>query len=93
MSKWLILSGLVLLNLILGTAVYQKIGGERAAFAQIGAQKINIASVAGVQNGQTMIYMLDVGSGRLIAIRVDMANRTTNRVAGRDVAADLRNLR
>jgi hypothetical protein len=93
MSKWLILSGLVLLNLILGTAVYQKIGGERAAFAQIGQQKLNVASVAGVQNGQTMIYMLDISSGGLIAIRVDLANRTANRIASRNVAADLRSLR
>jgi hypothetical protein len=92
MTKWLIISGLVVLNLILGTAVYQKVA-ERKANAQIGAQKLNIASVAGVLNGQTVIYMLDVNSGALVAVRFDANNRQINRIATRNVAADLRAIR
>jgi len=93
MTKWLIISGLAVLNLILGTAVYQKIA-ERTATAQIGGgAKVDIASVAGINNGQTVIYLLDVNSGKLLAYRLDVANRQTQRVGARDVAADLRNLR
>ena len=92
MTKWLIVSGLVLLNLILGTAVYQRVA-ERTAKAQIGAPKMEIASVAGTFNGQTVIYLLDVTSGRLLAYRLDASNRQTTLVAKRDVAADLRAIR
>jgi hypothetical protein len=92
MTKWLIVSGLVVLNLILGTAVYQRLG-ERKATAQIGAgAKAEIATVAGQQNGQSVIFLMNVTTGALRAYRFDMTNRQTTLVGQRNVGQDLRNV-
>ena len=89
MKRWLMVSGLAVLNLLLGTAVYQRLGGEQKAQAQIGAQKAELATVAGSQNGQTCIYLMDVNTGLLLAYRLDIPNQKFQFITKRQVAADL----
>jgi hypothetical protein len=88
MTRWIIVAGLVVLNGILGVGVYQRLV-ERPTQAQIGGAKIDISAVAGNANGQSIIYLLDVSSGALVAQRVDSANNRTDIVAKRNVGADL----
>ncbi len=92
MTKWLIVAGLVFLNVLLGAAVFHRIA-ERSAQAQgIGAARTDVASVAGTSNGQSVIYMLDVNTGQLIALRLDVTNRQIGRVAALNVAEQLRRI-
>jgi len=91
MTKWIIVAGLVVLNGILGIGVYQRIA-ERPAVAAGGiggAPKTDVTAVAGNTNGQTIIYMLDVNSGILIAQRVDVAQNRLDVISKRNVAGDL----
>jgi hypothetical protein len=89
MTRWLIVSGLLVLNLVLGAGVYQALGVEQPAKAQIGAAKANIAEVAGIINNQTVIYLLDTDSGQLLAVRMNITGKRFELVGKRDVAADL----
>lgn len=89
MTRWIIVAGLVLLNGMLGVGVYQRLA-EPKANAQIGVARTDIAAVAGPANGATIIYLLDVNSGGLVALRMDIANNRIDRVAVRNVGADLR---
>jgi len=92
MTRWIIVAGLVVLNGMLALGVYQRF--EPKANAQIGVgARADIASVAGPANGATIIYMLDVNSGKLVALRLDLANSRIERVAGRDVGQDLKQVR
>ncbi len=91
MTKWIIVAGLVLLNAVLAAGVYQRTV-ERHAQAQavgIGGVRPDVAAVSGVSNGQTVIYMLDVNSGILVAQRIDIANSKIDNAGVRNVAADL----
>jgi len=92
MARWII-SGLVLLNLLLGAAVYSRLGGEKAAQAQIGAGRGNYATVSGYSGGQAVVYILELNSGNLIAVKTDPVNRTVNLAATRKVGEDLARLR
>ena len=91
MTRWIILAGLVVVNGLLGTAVYQRLA-ERHAQAQIGGGKIDVISVAGVSNGQTVVYMMEANSGRLQATRVDVSNGRMDIVARADVGADMKQI-
>jgi hypothetical protein len=91
MTRWFIVAGLVVLNGILGVGVYQRLG-ERQAQAQIGAARLDVVSIAGVSNGQTVIYLLDANSGILLARRIDVANGRFDPPIRRDVGADLRKI-
>jgi hypothetical protein len=89
MTRWIIVAGLVVLNGMLAVGVYQRLAEPRAQ-AQIGVgARPDIASVAGTSNGATVVYLLDVNSGKLVALRVDVANSRVDRAAQRNVAADL----
>ena len=88
MFRWLIVSGLVVLNGLLGVGVYSRLV-ERTATAQIGAPKVEIATVSGVNNGISVVYMLDVNSGSLVSYRLDIANKQIRPLAQKNVAADL----
>jgi len=92
MNKWIIVTGLLVLNLLLGAAVYERFGA-RTANAQIGQAKSDVASVAGFTNNQTIFYLLDVSSGKLAALRLDVNNKRIVPVTTRDVAADLKAVR
>jgi hypothetical protein len=93
MTRWFIVAGLVVLNGILGVGVYQRLGGDRTAQAQIGGgARMELVSIAGVLNGQTVIYVMDANSGMLVARRIDAANARMDPPIRRDVAADLRRL-
>ena len=92
MSKWIIVTGLVVLNGILGVGVYERLA-EPKAQAQIGSSPANIATVAGIINNATVVYALDVNTGALAAIRVDVTNNRVEPVAKRNVAADLAKIR
>ena len=89
MTRWMIVAGLAVLNAVLGAGVYQHLM-ERDATAQgIGGVRPEVAAVAGISNGQTVIYMLDVNTGMLVAQRVDVANAKVETIGRRNVAQDL----
>jgi hypothetical protein len=89
MTRWMIVAGLLLLNAVLGAGVYQQLMERKAqAQARAGMQP-EVAAVAGISNGQTVIYMLDVVSGRLVAQRVDVTNARVEVIGRRDVAQDM----
>jgi len=91
MTRWIILAGLVVVNGLLGVAVYQRLA-ERPAQAQIGAGRVDVISVAGVSNGQTVVYMMDATSGALQAVRVDVSNGRMETVARTNVAGDMKQI-
>src|SRR5205085_7551700 len=91
MTRWMVVAGLVVLNILLGVGVFTH-RMERSAQAQaagIGGVRPEIAAVAGVNNGASIIYMLDVNSGVLVAQRVDVANSRIETLGRRNVAQDL----
>ena len=92
MSKWFLVVGLGALNLLLAGGVYFRLA-ERPALAQIGVQRTDVAAVAGSTGGQTILYMLDVNTGALRAVKLDMTNRRIDLMATSDVAADLSRIR
>lgn len=91
MTRWIIVAGLVVLNGMLGVGVYQKLA-ERPTQAQIGGGRPDVVAVAGISNGQTVIYLLDANSGKLVATRIDVANSRFDTPMLRDVGADLKRI-
>lgn len=93
MSKWFLVAGLALLNLVLVAGVYYRLM-ERPASAQIGGgHAADLASVAGINNGQTILYIMDSNTGMLHALRVDVTNRRVEPVAQANISQDLQRLR
>ena len=90
MARWIV-AGLIALNLMLGAGVYQRLC-EQKANAQIGRGAPQIATVAGQANGSSVVYMLNVSTGELVAIRNEVAKGVTviDRV---DVAAAITRIR
>ena len=89
MIKWLIVSGLLVLNFILGAGVYQSL--ERSAKAQIGGgARANIAEICGIVNNQTIIYLLETDTGKMVAVRLDITGKRLVLFGGRDVGADFK---
>ncbi len=86
MRYWIV-AGLVLLNLMLAAGVYSHF--ERSALAQIGAAKGDYAVVAGANNGQAIVYIMESGTGNLIAVRTDPVNHVIQLIAKKPVAQDL----
>jgi hypothetical protein len=91
MTRWFIVAGLVVLNGILGVGVYQRLA-ERPVQAQIGAARRDVVSIAGMSNGQTVIYLLDANSGLLVATRLDVAKGTFDAPIRRDIGIDLKRI-
>jgi hypothetical protein len=94
MSRWFIVAGLVIVNGILGVGVYQRLM-ERSTQAQmggIGGPKLDLVSIAGVSNGQPVIYIMDANSGILLARRIDLSNQRFDPPVRRDVGSDLRRI-
>lgn len=89
MTRWIV-GGLVVLNLLLGGAVWLRLGGERKAEAQIGGGGGNVAVISGYSGGQSIVYMLETTSGELIAVKADPVNRQVALMSRRNVGADLR---
>jgi hypothetical protein len=89
MTRWFILAGLIVANVVLGVSVFQRM--ERRADAQAG-MPLDLVTVAGVSGGKTVIYTLDANSGILVARRVDVANQRFDAPIRRDVGADLRRI-
>ena len=90
MTKWLILSGLFVLNLVLGVGAYQALHVEKTANAQIGGGKANVAEIAGIVNNQTVVYLLNTDTGQLVSYRLDITGKRFTPMAQRNVAADMR---
>lgn len=92
-GKWLLVAGLAFLNVVLGIGVYQRLF-EKSALAQggIGNARPDISAVAGNAGGQTAVYMLDVNSGALAVLRLDISNHRMVRVAVVNVGADLKRI-
>ena len=88
MTKWIV-AGLIVLNLLLGAGLFFRMGGEKTANAQIGATQSDYTLVSGYANQQSVLYMLQLSTGRLIAIRVDPINHDIKPVAGRNVTQDI----
>jgi len=91
MARWII-TGLVVLNLLLGVAVYHRLGGEKTAQAQIGGG-VDYATVSGYSGGQAVVYILETRNGNLIALKTDPVNRTVGLAAVKKVGDDLARLR
>jgi hypothetical protein len=89
MARWIV-AGLIVLNAILGIGVYMHLGGERSAYAQIGGVGRDFVSVAGYLNNDSVVYVLEPSSGRLIAIKASMADRSLTPLASRIITEDLR---
>jgi hypothetical protein len=87
MTRWMIVAGLVVLNALLGAGVFQLM--ERKAQAQARGPLPEVAALAGISNGQTVIYLFDMTTGRLVAQRVDVANGRVEVIGRRDVAQDM----
>ena len=93
MSKWLIVSGLACLNLMLGVGVYQRVL-EKPASAQIGGgTRPDVVAAVGAAAGQTAVYLLDATSGRLIALKLDVTNKMMTQAAVTNVADALNRVR
>ena len=86
MARWIV-SGLVALNILLGVGLFERLGVDRAAYGQLGGNKSYIA-VAGYSIGDTVVYVLEVTSGRLVAIRTSTVDRKVTVAAGRNISAD-----
>ncbi len=86
MARWIV-SGLIALNLLLALALFQRLGFDRPAYAQLGGNKSYVA-VAGYSVGDTVVYVLEVTSGRLVAIRTSSIDRKVTVSAGRNITAD-----
>jgi hypothetical protein len=95
MTRWLLVAGLAVLNLVLGAGVYMRLGLERSAEAQsgIGMTKPEVAAVAGTSNGQTAVYLLDVNTGWLRTYRIDVTNHRVDPVTQINVAENLSRIR
>jgi hypothetical protein len=92
MSRWIV-AGLIMLNIVLVIGVFMRLGGEKTALGQLGATRPDYAVVSGSNNGNTILYFLDTGSGRLFAATVDAINHRVNIAATKDVASDMKRLR
>ncbi|MGN6370451.1 MAG: hypothetical protein ACTHN5_19525 [Phycisphaerae bacterium] len=93
MARWIV-AGLLVLNAILGIGVYMHLGGEQSAYAQIGGiGRGDFVSVAGYLNNDSVVYVLEPSTGRLVAISTNMANRRISVLARRNITEDLRRLR
>jgi hypothetical protein len=92
MARWIV-AGLFVLNAVLGIGVYMHLGGEQSAYAQIGGVGHDYVSVAGYLNNDSVVYLLEPNSGRLVAISTNMANRRLSVLARRNITEDIRRLR
>lgn len=92
MTGKLLIAGLVVLNVLLGAALWQR-SSEQKAFAQMGAAKRNLLIVNGVSGNSNYIYMLDLNSGVLSVSRPDPVGREIKFVAAQDVNQDLARVR
>jgi hypothetical protein len=88
MARWIV-AGLIVLNLMLGIGVYLRLG-ERSAQAQIGKPAVDIATVAGQSNNNAIVYILNVATGDLVAVRPDPINNRVDLVTKTNVAADMK---
>lgn len=79
----LMIAALILLNLLLGGAVWMRLTTEKTAVAQIGNTPSDYAVVSSTANNRFFIYLLKVSTGQLAALEI---NANDNRL-------DVRNLR
>ncbi|MCL2640736.1 MAG: hypothetical protein FWD53_07820 [Phycisphaerales bacterium] len=91
MARWIV-TGLIVLNLMLGIGVYLRLG-EKSVNAQIGRAAPQIATVAGQANNNSIIYILDVNSGELIALKNDLVNKRIDPLDRVNVARDMARIR
>jgi len=91
MARWIV-TGLIVLNLMLGIGVYLRLG-EKSANAQIGRAAPQIATVAGQANNNSVIYILDVNTGELIALKNDLVNKRVDPLDRTNVAAAMARIR
>ena len=92
MSKWIV-AGLIVLNLILGVGVYQRLVEQKATAQGIGRAVPQVATVAGQAGGNSVIYILDVNTGRMVALKNDIVSKRIDIIDTVDVAADLARIR
>ena len=88
MARWIV-AGLVLLNLVLGAALWNRAGGEKTAYGQIGVPNSDVVTIGGFNT----VYLLQVSTGYLVAMQVDPANKKVNIVAAKDLKNDLERIR
>jgi hypothetical protein len=89
MTRWIV-GGLVVLNLLLGGAVWMRLGGEQKAQAQFGRGQANISVVSGFSGGQAIVYVLEANTGQLLAVKTDPVNRRVDLLTRRNVGQDMR---
>jgi len=88
MARWIV-AGLIVLNVLLGVGVYLR--WEPKANAQIGKGTGEYATVAGTSYNQSIVYILEVNTGKLVAVRTDGGKVMA--VAAHDVSADIKRLK
>jgi hypothetical protein len=86
------LTGLIVLNVLLGIGVWMRIGGEKAAYGQVGGAK-NYVAVAGYSNNDTVVYVLEASSGHLVAIKTSTIDRKITLSAARNVTDDFNRIK
>jgi hypothetical protein len=88
MARWIV-AGLVVLNVMLGIGVYLRM--ESKAQAQIGRGAGNYATVAGQANMDSVVYILEVTKGQLVALKTNGGD--VRKMAERDIAKDLERIK
>lgn len=89
MTRWMIVAGLLVLNAVLGAGVYQHLMERKADAQRAGSAPPDVVAVAGMSNGQTVIYLFDAVSGQVVAQRVDVTNAKVEVIGRRSVAQDM----
>ena len=89
MTRWIVVAGLVVLNILLGIGVYQRM--ESKAHAQIGRGVGNYATVAGQANMDCVVYILEVNKGQLVALKANGGD--VKPLASRDIGKDLERIK
>lgn len=85
--SWLIV-GLVLVNVTLGGALATRGWRDSTAYAQ-GRGRIDPVTVSATLNNQLIQYTLDVNTGRLAAIKIDVGRKDSTLAGATNVETDL----
>lgn len=86
------LAALVAINVALLAALVVSLVTPEPAQAQFaaGGQYLMIAGAAPNRSGQSLVYIVDVRTGRMISVLYTSANNELEFVAARDIGQDIR---
>lgn len=86
------ITGLIVLNAVLLLVLGVLCLTPQPAAGQLGARGGNYTMIAGRVSGQTTssVYIVELNSGRMIAVQYDDSRKLINVQGTRDIAADLK---